>query len=489
VLSIACQLEPGRSEARVALAQAYKATGQPNVAVQILGDDAVDPDDLTRGKKDRGLDRLDLDPANIFAEVYGPTDLALLYGVGAEVDPTAQGDTGIFMADRIASLLRLPSLKSTRPHPALRRLRRRPRKIIQVMYTDDQIAAVRSDYARCLIFHAQLVSSSSVQELDYLAADNFLRLSGPLVEEDLPSNSHICAVDDEIKYRGPAPEIQRDLAALHGLYLDEWFSLLEKHCTVLALLGTPEKATRLLRPLFTQSAFARDPVQAARMRLLQLALAQRANRQLGLLIGSRWFLTHHPNTYASAFIYTTMSYGLPPDILALGRNTRPIVRNANIDPSNLPAVLIAAHNAFTRQSYEEAIRLYSSLATNTSADIPWIARARLRHQLAVALIESSFKRTCLYPKLGFTQGFALLAANLGESSPEHKTEMTYNLARMCHECALVRKAEPLYRSVLEMEEGGAAAFGRDAAYNLHLIYLQAGNQALAKTILSTYCRF
>lgn len=466
----------------MALAQAYKSTGQLEVATQILGDSA-EPSTKEKGEKTKM--EVDLDPANIFTEVYGPTDLSLLYGVGSEIDPMMQGETGIFMADRIASLLKLPNIKSDRPHPALRRIRRRPRKIIQLMYTEDQISSVRSDYSSCLIYYSQLIASlgpSSV-EMDYLAADNFLRLAGPLVEDDLPTNSHICAVDEEIKYRGTAPEIQRDLAALHGLYLDEWYSLLEKHCIVLALIGTPEKATRLLRPLFSQSAFSRDPVQATRMRLLQLALAQRANRHLGALIGSRWFLTTHPNKFASACIYTLMSYKVSPDVIGIGRNTRMLVRNAGLDPSNLATVLMAAHNAFTRQSYEEAIRFYSPLLS--SLDLPWIARARIKHQLAVCLIESSFKRTCLYPKLGFTQGFALIATNLTESPPEHKAEMTYNLARMCHECGLVRKAEPLYRAVLGMEGG----FRRDAAFNLHLIYLQGGNPAMAKSVLSAHIRF
>jgi hypothetical protein len=56
---------------------------------------------------------------------------------------------------------------------------------------------------------------------------------------------------------------------------------------------------------------------------------------------------------------------------------------------------------------------------------------------------------------------------------------------------MIARAEPLYRAVLDRCAGGAEGgrvFLRDAAYNLHLIYLHNGNAALARQVLHTYVK-
>ena len=96
------------------------------------------------------------------------------------------------------------------------------------------------------------------------------------------------------------------------------------------------------------------------------------------------------------------------------------------------------------------------------------------------------KRTCLQPKLLILKAFALLSTLLQDANlmASHGPEILHNQARFCHQAGLVSQAEPLYRRLLAEYPG--CKFVRPAAYNLHLIYLQNGNHALARQILATH---
>ena len=93
---------------------------------------------------------------------------------------------------------------------------------------------------------------------------------------------------------------------------------------------------------------------------------------------------------------------------------------------------------------------------------------------AVAMLHQSVKRTCRVPQELQLSAFALLFhyRNLVQSD-----EGNYNLARAFHMVGVLDLACRHYRMALD------GVFGKEAAYNLHLIALLNGETALAKHYL------
>ena len=90
-------------------------------------------------------------------------------------------------------------------------------------------------------------------------------------------------------------------------------------------------------------------------------------------------------------------------------------------------------------------------------------------------------------------------------------EALYNIARACHHVGLVSLAVSYYEKVLAMVEkdhpipklpnenwdimeknekdSGYCDLGREAAFNLHLIYKRSGAMDLARQVLRDHCTF
>ncbi len=471
VLMIAYTFDMSRSDVRILLAESYRLNGQLEIATQLASEAEIMVEDKS----------LDLNPERIFEEVFGsPCHIGFLYGINPEGN---QSDEGLDISD----ILRLPNIGSKRKkHPALRQVRRRPRKIVQVRFTDAQIESTQSAFKRCLIFYEHFIES-----LDSSIATSFLKLSTPLIEEDLSTNNYLRSDD---KFRRITPEVRQDIAALHGLTVEQWLSFLMMHAIVLARTDSSDRAIKLIRAFYHQSAFALEPPMAASLRLLQTGLTLNAGKNVGALIGTRWFLTELPNRYGPLLIIAlACPQNIPgaSDVLVDSRLSRPLARNSQVHPSNIGYQYYPAHSAFIRAYYEEAYKLYcksySMLKAITTGPLSMI---RLRLYMAVCLVESSFKRTCLQPKLELAKAFALLAQNYqfvkATDDPSLKAEVYYNFARVCHITGLLSRAEPLYRMVLELP---VEIFKKNAAYNLHLMYLQSENHQLAKQAIEEHCRF
>lgn len=456
-----------------ALADLCRETGQTELAAEWLaaqgGRQPAEP-----------APPVDLDPANIFGEVWGhPTDVAALYGVKGE--PVEDG------REPLSDLLRLPHLASSRPHPALRAVRRRRRKQVHTRFTAAECAAVQDAFRRAQVFFDLHMAGA-----DARASDQFLDASAAWIEEDLYSNPHLRSDD---KYRRLAPELRSDMAALHGLAVGDWFRWCKMYVLVLARAGEPDRALRTLRPFLFQSAFVREPELATELRLVQLALALAAGKPQAALAACRWFLGNHAGSYPPLLLHAAALSPADPgvaDAITSPQSLRPLQRAAH--HSHQPAFLLyAGHASLAKGLFmlDEATRLYTELlayALAHGADYRSLARIRL--WLATCIVQSAHKRTCLNPKLEVVRALSLVAQSYQELPPDAepvlRAEVLYNFGRFCHLTGLVSKAEPLYRELLDMP-AGAAPFVFSAAHNLHLIYLQAGNAALARAVLHRHC--
>lgn len=472
VLSVGCQLDPESLPLRVALAETYKAMGQPDLATRILG--AVDTD----AEMKPADVPVDLDPASIYSAVQGDSaDISRLYGIswGSEDDPSS---VAMDIEAGVGSLLRLPNIMSKRPHPALRRIRRRPRKQAHTLFTPAQIEAAHTDYRRCCLYYAQAIAEDGTVDPD--AAENFLQVSSGLID-DLLTNTHLC--HDE-KFRGIAPQIRADLSALHGLTVEEWYDLVEMHSIVLVkAAGLTDRALRTVRRLCHQSVYSFEEGFLARIRLLLVSLSFWAGRGVGAIVASRWFIVQKPSAPGALLLFGLVAQSSGLEVIEHQANHRPLLRSGRIHPHNLSIMLQSANMAFARAYYDESIRLYSALHAAVTDPV---CRARIRVYLAVSLVEASFKRTCVQPRLNVTKALLLMAEN--NRSGILGAEGRYNFARICHELGILAKAEPLYRALLEKyaEDESALQFVHSSAYNLHLIYLAAGNHRLARDILHRY---
>lgn len=251
-LTMALTLEPENRSVKIALADLYRESfGRSDLAANLI-------DGLSDKAGEDEVKLIDLDAGNLFAQVYpGITDAASLLLDGNKMVITDEG------GDIMSNILQLPNVGSKRRHPLLRQVRRRRRKMAQVRYDEGACNRVQGDYKQAKIFFDLILADND----DYNSLTQFLQIVTPLIEDDLTTNNHLRS--DE-KYRKLAPEVLVDLAALHGLYVEEWFDMLRMYCVVLGrAAGAPEQGLKVLRLFLFQSAFAHESEMILQLRLIQ----------------------------------------------------------------------------------------------------------------------------------------------------------------------------------------------------------------------------
>jgi general transcription factor 3C polypeptide 3 (transcription factor C subunit 4) len=476
-LTAAAHLDLENNQVRLALSEIYRLASRPDLSAEILKDyvpsatgNAVEPD---------------LDPERIYAEVFGPTDVSLLYEDEVEdgvAESNADGET----------LLNFPYLSSSRKHPALRQIRRRARKVPHMRYADAQIEQAQSDFNRAKIYYDLFLTKFANGEPAENDANTFISISTKRMQ-DLVDNPHLRS---EFKFRGVSPEIAEDLGSLHGLRVDEWFAFLWMHLIILGKSGSADNALRLLRNYFlTNSAFSRDALFGTKLRFLHVALAKAAGKDLWALVGTRWFLAAYPNqSFPSLLNLACLPTGKACSLLSVHpQNYRPLLRNARMSPSLFFTQITHGHIAMASLIPKDALDAYERAlqCLEERDDSKWIDKARIRTLAANAMLHLSFRRTCPNPKILLAKAFSILMYNYQEAlakNPEHLSECLYNMARCFQMSGLLAKSEPLYRKLLDISDA-PISIRRAAAHNLHLIYYQAGNFELARSVLACNIRF
>jgi tetratricopeptide (TPR) repeat protein len=348
------------------------------------------------------------------------------------------------------SLLHLRGDTAIRRRKSKRRVRRVRRFIA---YSEAQMNAVQQDYHRIMRLCVGSNEAANLRQARQLAA--------PLIE-DMMSNPSLRPADKQAVRT-------TDLSLLHGLTISEWFDLLCRYLVVECHVGSVERALKFTRIFLSRSVFHLDSYTSVVLRLLHLGIAQQTGSNSAVLQATRWFIRVWSDLPLSSNLLTKAMANCPPDTidapflrflerLAARHPERPLVQ-----ASNLALMLYT-------ERYESAIRTgYVLLAKCANHPMGLLATA-------VALLHQSAKRTCRAPGLLQRRAFALIHhyRNIVGISGD------YNVARAYHMMGKPELAVTYYRRALKSPLRTAAAF------NLHLLFIQAGEHALAAHYLAKY---
>ena len=109
--------------------------------------------------------------------------------------------------------------------------------------------------------------------------------------------------------------------------------------------------------------------------------------------------------------------------------------------------------------------------------------------LAIALLHRSMSRRVENKQFHLIRAFSFLFHNAAAANKQTATypESLYNLGRAFHFVGMLSHAVHYYQQALEhLQSIGNLRFR--IGYNLHLIFLKAGNFHLAKKMLNLHCR-
>lgn len=108
----------------------------------------------------------------------------------------------------------------------------------------------------------------------------------------------------------------------------------------------------------------------------------------------------------------------------------------------------------------------------------------------VIQMHRAIQRTSLNRHLQITEGLSFMMdyARVRGDKPVHKLECLYNIGRFFHGIGLLNDAVHYYERALEISDEVDPEYnmGREAAYNLYLIYSESGNADMAIEIVEKY---
>lgn len=279
------------------------------------------------------------------------------------------------------------------------------------------------------------------------------------------------------------------MGATHGLSVDEWFKLLQQTIIARCLIGDIDRAIRLIRLFLSRSVFALDTAYSVRLRLLLIGCccgSPNSLQRMGYAMAAvRWFMRVWPTRalphILAGAILQPGAWGNA--VFSDAKHERFLRRMASkqIDDGQSSVVFLAysGHVHLNGGAYDEAIRDYQQLVLATLTD-PETHRLAIMY-LAMAYMHSAFRRTCRQPK---QQIFAAMALFHQARANDQLGHFQFNLARGLHGAGFLNLAAQEYTRLIASN----SIYRRDAAYNLHLIYLSSGSPDLARKILHEHCR-
>ncbi|XP_011298657.1 general transcription factor 3C polypeptide 3 isoform X2 [Fopius arisanus] len=147
--------------------------------------------------------------------------------------------------------------------------------------------------------------------------------------------------------------------------------------------------------------------------------------------------------------------------------------------------VLHANNCLVSGTYKYALNDYVSLFKDGPS-------AMLALLIAVTFVQMSCQKfSGKKPRL-VTQAFAFFKKYRDMRGKDMRQESNYNIARALHQLGLVASAAQFYKLVLEGERSDIIRdnekldLKREAAFNLHLIYMNSGNTELARIYLEAF---
>ncbi|KAJ3262084.1 General transcription factor IIIC, polypeptide 3 [Boothiomyces macroporosus] len=260
----------------------------------------------------------------------------------------------------------------------------------------------------------------------------------------------------------PEQELKMD-KTFEGIRYCDWYNLLVEHVRLLAIEGRDEEAFQALKNTHNSDVYFPDFRKRYQLKLLCI---EQVSMPDGFAMKDPTWLMEY------GYIVQSPLFAISPTQKSLHRQ---LLKMANTDEdAHAHFFTLMGHIHLLGKNYQVAIHYYLK-AKSILPDEPVINLC-----LAVSFLHRAFHKAerrsdNLIKGFTFVTQYRRLMNNSSESD--------YNVARAFHHVGLIHVAIPIYERCLDTE------YGTDAAYNLHLIYIESGSYLLAKQVLKQCCTF
>ncbi|XP_034933686.1 general transcription factor 3C polypeptide 3-like isoform X2 [Chelonus insularis] len=148
--------------------------------------------------------------------------------------------------------------------------------------------------------------------------------------------------------------------------------------------------------------------------------------------------------------------------------------------------LLHANNCLVSGTYKYALNDYVSLYKDSPAPL-------LALLIGVTCLQMACQKYAAKKHRLVIQAYTFFKKYAQQRGPEMKQESDYNIGRLLHQIGLLTGALHFYKLVLDSPPSELIAsrpelfdLRREAAFNIHLIYMQSGNPDLARIYLDEY---
>ncbi|KAJ3274925.1 transcription factor TFIIIC subunit tfc4 [Terramyces sp. JEL0728] len=283
--------------------------------------------------------------------------------------------------------------------------------------------------------------------------------------------SHFLANDDTVD---PEHELKMD-KTFEGIKYSEWYKLIIEHVRLLAVEGRDGEAFQVLKNAHNSEIYFPDYKKRQQLKLLSISIynnnAERAAQYCRWYCHEGPYLADGVRLYCAVLSESTTAFANSATQKYLMRHIAKLTSAEEEAHAHLYTLF--GHTHLISKNYQMSIQYYLK-ARSILPDDPVINLC-----LGVSFIHRAFhkaERRSDHLIKGFT--FLTHYRRL-----KNDCESDYNIARAFHHIGLLHIATPFYERCLQTE------YSLEAAYNLHLIYVECGSYQLAKQILKQYCTF
>ena len=165
------------------------------------------------------------------------------------------------------------------------------------------------------------------------------------------------------------------------------------------------------------------------------------------------------------------------------RHHKFLMRRANKNPDNVPIGILNGNNCLLAGTYKYSLGEYMNVykVERNNPMVPLMLGVTFVHLACQKF--SSRKHSLVVQGCAFLQNYAKMRGNCQETC--------YNLGRAMHQLGILPAAMHYYKKVLDMnspvpEDEEDFSLKREAAFNLSLIYKNAGSEDLARMLIDRY---
>lgn len=298
-----------------------------------------------------------------------------------------------------------------------------------------------------------------------------------------------------------------------GYTLDRWFELLMEYAVVLAKTKKYEESLKSIQQVMSSNVFWNDQQRVQKSTIISVSVCLRgklysrasylartlihgdsysmgpyhvyqvafADIEPRLAYGSLCSQKFFRRLLVSRFRGTLRSHMTPMEVEKYGKAPcLPVKDNPElIWKSKIQALMIYGHIMNCATSYNPAFAHYIRAFALGPED------PSINFSIGLSLLHKCMTRICPNRHLTFSQSLAFLLrySNLAK---QPKTLIQYNLGRAFHQVGLLNLAVTYYHRAIEAADSDHLL---EAAYNLHLIYINTNAHELAKDIMKRYLTF